>query len=70
LVTISTPKGEYRVAVGRDGRYSVDVTAGTYRVTGTSPLYGSGSQPCSPLHPVVTVAPYQDVHVDVLCQER
>lgn len=57
------------VHVGKTGRFSVGLPAGTYVVTGRSPLMGDGAQvdpPCTPPTPVTAVAG-RTVHLAVVC---
>jgi hypothetical protein len=54
--------------VGQDGRYTTSVGAGTYKIVGHSPLYGSGKYECkSPK--TVTTAANAKARADVFCEE-
>ncbi len=53
--------------VDRRGHFEVAVDPGTYRVTGTSPEYGSGHYLCRATHPV-EVAASETRRVNVFCQ--
>ncbi len=57
------------VGVGAGGRYSVRVPAGTYAVTGRSPLYQDGAAVCRAAGPA-TVTSGHRTEADVLCQLR
>jgi hypothetical protein len=54
-----------------DGRahFSVQLPAGRYRFTATSPSYDDGKALCTAPHPV-RVAAHQQVQVQVICQLR
>jgi hypothetical protein len=41
------------VTVPRNGRFTMNLAAGTYRFTGTSPKFRGGSSPCRATYPVV-----------------
>lgn len=66
-----TVTGHSRVVftVGRDGRYTVTLPVGTYRLSGSSPWFGSGADSCHAQSPVRVVSNRQ-THADVVCQGR
>jgi hypothetical protein len=74
--TVIFSAGHHRtlaVRIGKTGRFSVALPAGTYSVTGRSPSLGGLSAsgaltgpPCGPPAPV-TVASARTVHVSVVC---
>jgi hypothetical protein len=57
------------VSVGSDGTFSVPVVAGTYAITGRSPLYQDGQGDCGPAGPVA-VTSGATRHVVVACEEK
>lgn len=59
----------YHVAVGQNGDYAMNVPAGTYTITGHSPLYQSGALSCQAQGPVAVRSSTQ-TSADVYCQER
>lgn len=61
------PAGTHTATVGADGRYAMQLSPGTYVVTGTSPNFNSGNSPC-PSDGKVTVVRNQTRTVDVYCQ--
>jgi hypothetical protein len=63
---VVTGKLSLMVAVGPDGRYAATVPAGTYRVAGSSPAFGSGQYGCH-ARSLVRVVPKGTVRADVLC---
>lgn len=68
-VTLTGPGVHRAVGVGAGGRYSVRVPAGTYAVTGRSPLYQDGAAVCRAAGPA-TVTSGHRTEADVLCQLR
>lgn len=63
------------VATGADGHFAVALAAGTYTVTGTSPLYGDGHYQCQADGPLVVPDPgatprLGPLGVTVACQLR
>jgi hypothetical protein len=66
-VTLTGPGVHQAIAVGADGRYSVRVPAGTYAVTGRSPLYQDGAAACRAAA-LATVTSGHRTEADVLCQ--
>jgi hypothetical protein len=56
--------------VGTQGTFSVTVPAGSYRVTGRSPLYESGNADCIGTPATVTVRARATRHVQVWCEEK
>jgi hypothetical protein len=68
-VTLSTTDSEITVLVDNDGRYSAEVSPGTYEVVGHSPQYGSGTYLCRAAGPVTATAD-ETVDTNVVCQER
>jgi hypothetical protein len=57
------------ITVGRDGRYTVTLPVGTYRLAGSSPWFGSGADRCHAQSPVRVVSK-RPAHADVVCQGR
>ena len=69
-VTLDGPVSRL-VRVGSDGRFAASVPAGQYRLTGHSPLYGSGAYPCKTVGDApVTVAAGATVAAQVVCVEK
>jgi hypothetical protein len=69
-VTLDGPVSRL-IRVGSDGRFAASVPAGQYRLTGHSPLYGSGAYPCKTVGDApVTIAPAVTVAAQVVCVER
>ena len=66
-VTVTGPGVQRDVLIGASGTYSVMVPAGSYTVTGHSPLYGSGAGLCQAAG-VARVTSGHDARADVLCQ--
>jgi hypothetical protein len=66
-VTLVGPGVHRDVPVGASGTYSVTVPAGSYTVTGHSPLYGSGTYACRATG-AATVTSGHSTKADVLCQ--
>jgi Tol biopolymer transport system component len=60
---------DFHAEVGSDGSYSLVVPAGTYAVSGRSPLYQAGHLVCHASSPV-TLTSGSVVKADVFCQER
>jgi hypothetical protein len=66
-VTLTGPGVHRDAQVGTAGRFSVLVPAGTYAVTGRSPLYQSGTGVCRAAEPA-TVTTGHRTEADVFCQ--
>ena len=66
-ITLAGLRVHRDVPVGTDGAFSVMVPAGSYTVTGHSPLFGSGTYQCQSAG-VVTVTSGHTTKADVLCQ--
>ena len=64
-------KGRAYTTVQTDatGHFSLDLPAGVYRFTGTSPQYNGGRGTCAALRPVTALA-HQTTRVKVVCQLR
>jgi hypothetical protein len=60
----------YRIAAGADGSFSAEVPAGTYVVTGRSPLYQGGRLDCRTAQPSLTVHAHETIRVDVSCDMK
>jgi hypothetical protein len=67
VVFRSSTGSQRTVVAGRDGLFDVALPAGTYTVTGRSPLYDSGNADCIALGRV-QVRAGQITHADVLCE--
>jgi hypothetical protein len=66
-VTLTGP-GEHRdIAVGAGGRFSAQVAAGTYIVSGRSPRYEDGTGVCRAARPATVTAGHL-TQTDVFCQ--
>jgi len=69
-VTLRGSSGNIAViTAGANGRFSVPVTVGTYRVSGQSPDYEGGAGQCHASEPV-TVTKGVTSSVEVDCQEK
>jgi hypothetical protein len=68
-VALTGPGVHRDIRVGAGGRFSVVVPAGTYTVTGRSPLYQSGTGVCRAAGPA-TVTTGHRTEADVRCQLR
>ena len=69
-VTLHGTNGNIAViTAGANGRFSVPVTVGTYRVSGRSPRYQGGTADCHASGPI-TVTKGVTSSVEVDCQER
>lgn len=75
-VVAAGPGGTDTAAVGSDGRFSLSLPPGTYRLTGYSPeltraVAGSSPSrievPCEPTTPEVTVTAGQQTTVNIYC---
>jgi hypothetical protein len=60
----------YRIAAAADGSFSAEVRAGTYVVTGRSPLYQHGRLDCRIAQPSLTVHAHETITVDVSCDMK
>jgi hypothetical protein len=60
----------YRVAADADGRFTTEVQAGTYVVTGRSPLFQGGRLDCRIAEPSVTVRTGDILTLDVMCHMK
>jgi hypothetical protein len=68
-VTLTGPGVHRDIAVGADGRFSVQVSAGTYTVAGRSPRYADGTGVCRAAGAATVTAGHR-TRADVLCQLR
>jgi ABC-type phosphate transport system substrate-binding protein len=57
------------VMVGANGKFSVTLPIGNYKLLGTSPAIGGGNGPCSRTVSV-TVRPHERVHVQAICDVK
>ena len=64
-----TGREDTTVQTDGTGHFSLDLPAGVYRFTGTSPQYDSGRGSCTALRPVTALA-HQTTRVHVVCQLR
>jgi hypothetical protein len=60
----------YRVLPSADGSFSIEVPAGTYVVTGRSPLYQGGRLDCRVAQPSLVVREHETITVDVSCDMK
>lgn len=60
----------YRILPSADGSFSVEVPAGTYVVSGRSPLYQGGRLDCRVPQPSLTVHAHETITVDVTCDRK
>jgi hypothetical protein len=60
----------YRIQPSADGGFSVEVPAGTYVVSGRSPLYQGGRFDCRINQPSLTVHAGETITIDVSCQMK
>jgi len=58
------------VAVGADGRFTVEVPPGLYQVGGESPMYQGGKGSCRPARTPVRVSDGNAVVVNVFCEMK
>jgi hypothetical protein len=59
----------YSVSVPSTGKFTLQLPAGKYSLTGSSPQFGNGQYRCFALR-TVTVFRGKAIHVDVYCQEK
>ena len=64
-IRVSSPSGSFTATAGKNGRFSVTVPAGTYKVTGRSPGQTGGISSCQ-VHGLKVVAS-QTTQVAVTC---
>ncbi len=57
----------FTVTAGNDGRFRLRLPPGTYRLTGRSPLMGSGTMICSAGRPLHLTGTSQSISVEVVC---
>ena len=67
VVAIDSTGARLTADVGSNGRFSLSLSAGTYRLIGYSPLIQSGKARCGAEHPVVVAAGRTTPHVAVVC---
>ena len=69
-VTAKTANGQsFAVAVPATGKFALQLPAGTYSLTGSSPQFGGGQYKCLALREV-TVSKSRSTHEDVICAEK
>lgn len=70
-ITIKGPGGSVLHAdVGRSGVFKIQLSPGTYRLTGRSPQYNGGTVDCRSAAPTTTLVANRTVTADILCQRR
>jgi hypothetical protein len=67
VVAVDSTGARITVNVGSNGRFSLSVPAGTYRLIGYSPLIQSGKARCGAEQPVVVTTDRTTPHVAVIC---
>ena len=69
-VTAKNASGEsFSISVPSTGRFTLQIPAGKYSLTGSSPQFGNGQYKCfGP--PSVTVVKGEAIHADVFCAEK
>jgi hypothetical protein len=68
---VRSPNGKsYSAKVGADGQFLIQVSVGSYFVTGSSPLYKGGQSLCLSGIPFKVNENATTSNVDVSCQER
>jgi hypothetical protein len=67
VVAVESAGTRLTVTVGNDGRFSLSLPAGTYRLSGYSPLIDSGKARCSAEHAVRVTTGRTTRHVAVIC---
>jgi hypothetical protein len=67
VVTADSGGTRHEVAVGRNGWFRLSLPAGHYRLTGYSPLIGSGKVGCRAEHVIRVAAGKTTRHVTVTC---
>lgn len=61
------PNTDLKAKIGANGRFSILLPPGRYRVTATSPRYNSGRVPCRTTPAVTEIKADQTVSADVIC---
>lgn len=56
--------------VGKNGVFQIQLSPGTYRLTGRSPQYMGGTTDCTTATPTTTLVANLTVTADILCQRR
>ncbi len=70
-ITIKGPGGSLLHAdVRRNGVFEIQLSPGTYRLTGRSPQFNGGSTDCTTATPTTTLVADRTVTADILCQRR
>lgn len=68
-ITIKGPGGSVLHAdVGRNGVFEIQLSPGSYRLTGRSPQYNGGTTDCTTATPTTTLVANRTVTADILCQ--
>lgn len=67
VVAIDSTGARLAVGVGHNGRFSLSLPAGTYRLIGYSPLVQGGKASCSAERPVHVTTGRTTRHVAVVC---
>ncbi|MCW2752593.1 MAG: hypothetical protein JWQ32_4 [Marmoricola sp.] len=70
-ITVTGPGGSVLHApVGRTGAFQIQLSPGTYRLSGRSPQFGGGTTDCRTATPTTTLVAGRTVTADILCQRR
>jgi len=67
VVAVNSAGAQFAVAVGNDGRFSLSLPAGSYQLTGYSPLIEDGKMRCITPHAVSVATGRTEGHVAVVC---
>ena len=67
MVTVDSTGRRHTAAVGKNGRFRLSLPAGHYRLTGYSPLIGSGKVGCRAEHAIQVATGMTTRHVTVIC---
>ncbi|MCW2857004.1 MAG: hypothetical protein JWR52_2619 [Marmoricola sp.] len=70
-ITITGPGGSVvHAAVSRTGAFQIQLSPGTYRLSGRSPQFGGGTTDCHTATPTTILVADRTVTADILCQRR
>ncbi len=68
-ITIKGPGGSVLHAdVGKNGVFQIQLSPGTYRLSGRSPQYNGGTTDCTTATPTTTLVANRTTTADIICQ--